>query len=275
MSRAGVYSARVDGAEASSDYRGSAARQEQRAVTRSPRLACSGTTYRNGAAQTSVRDDSEERCALGRSRSEPSRQAETSVTCAQDRADERPHVRSSEGIASELRRRRSPRMAGMATTEDPRARCDATDEWREELYDAKPERQGELFSTISGLENEPLVHARHASRSTTTATSAIPGVYPVHARRLSVDVPRASSGRCGSSPASARRRRRTSASATCSSTARPGLSTAFDMPTLMGYDSDHAALARRGRPRGRGDRLARRHGDALRAGSRSARSRRR
>ena len=36
------------------------------------------------------------------------------------------------------------------------------------------------------------------------------------------------------------------------------------MPTLMGYDSDHAALARRGRARGRRDRLARRHGDALR-----------
>ena len=43
-----------------------------------------------------------------------------------------------------------------------------------------------------------------------------------------------------------------------------GLSIAFDMPTLMGYDSDHAALARRGRPRGRRDRLARRHGDAVR-----------
>ena len=43
-----------------------------------------------------------------------------------------------------------------------------------------------------------------------------------------------------------------------------GLSTAFDMPTLMGYDSDHAALARRGRARGRRGRLARRHGDALR-----------
>ena len=32
--------------------------------------------------------------------------------------------------------------------------------------------------------------------------------------------------------------RRTSAFATCSRRARPGLSTAFDMPTLMGYDSD-------------------------------------
>ena len=43
-----------------------------------------------------------------------------------------------------------------------------------------------------------------------------------------------------------------------------GLSTAFDMPSLMGHDSDHAALARRGRPRGRGGRHARRHGDAVR-----------
>ena len=43
-----------------------------------------------------------------------------------------------------------------------------------------------------------------------------------------------------------------------------GLSTAFDMPTLMGYDSDHARVARRGRARGRRGRLARGHGDALR-----------
>ena len=45
----------------------------------------------------------------------------------------------------------------MATTEDPRARSDdPTGEWKRELYDANPERKGELFSTISGLENEPL-----------------------------------------------------------------------------------------------------------------------
>ena len=43
-----------------------------------------------------------------------------------------------------------------------------------------------------------------------------------------------------------------------------GLSTAFDMPTLMGYDSDHARSLGRGRPGGRRRRLARRHGDALR-----------
>jgi methylmalonyl-CoA mutase N-terminal domain/subunit len=32
----------------------------------------------------------------------------------------------------------------------------ATERWRSELYEAKPERQGELFSTMSGVENEPL-----------------------------------------------------------------------------------------------------------------------
>src|SRR5436853_4377364 len=43
---------------------------------------------------------------------------------------------------------------GVATTE-PRKRT-AVDAWREELYDAVPERQGEAFTTISGIENEPL-----------------------------------------------------------------------------------------------------------------------
>ena len=50
----------------------------------------------------------------------------------------------------------------------------------------------------------------------------------------------ASRGRCACSPASARPRTRTSASSSCSSSGQTGLSTAFDMPTLMGYDPDHA-----------------------------------
>jgi methylmalonyl-CoA mutase N-terminal domain/subunit len=44
----------------------------------------------------------------------------------------------------------------MATTEDRSEVGGGTEEWREKLYEAAPERQGELFSTISGLENEPL-----------------------------------------------------------------------------------------------------------------------
>jgi len=43
----------------------------------------------------------------------------------------------------------------MATTEDKRA-LGGDDQWKRELYEAAPEREGELFSTISGLENEPL-----------------------------------------------------------------------------------------------------------------------
>ena len=42
----------------------------------------------------------------------------------------------------------------MATTE-PR-KSSPTGAWREQLYEATPERPGELFSTISGIETEPL-----------------------------------------------------------------------------------------------------------------------
>ena len=42
----------------------------------------------------------------------------------------------------------------MATTEDGR-RLDGTEEWRRELYEAKPERDA-LFTTMSGLPVEPL-----------------------------------------------------------------------------------------------------------------------
>ena len=54
-----------------------------------------------------------------------------------------------------------------------------------------------------------------------------------------------------------------------------GLSTAFDMPTLMGYDSDHArSLGEVGREGVAVDSLAG-HGDAVLRGSRWARCRRR
>ena len=43
-----------------------------------------------------------------------------------------------------------------------------------------------------------------------------------------------------------------------------GLSVAFDLPTQTGYDSDHPLARGRGRQGRRADRLARRHGDAVR-----------
>jgi methylmalonyl-CoA mutase N-terminal domain/subunit len=128
-------------------------------------------------------------------------------------------------------------MSLVATTEDPRLSGDV-DAWREELYERTPERQGELFSTISGLENEPLY---------TPETAAVdydrdlgyPGVYPFTR---------------GVYPSMYRGRlwtmRQFAGFGTAEETnerfryllehGQTGLSTAFDMPTLMGYDSDHA-----------------------------------
>src|SRR5580765_3172087 len=125
----------------------------------------------------------------------------------------------------------------MATTEDPREQA-ATDEWRERLYEAVPERQGELFSTMSGIENEPL-----ATPDTVDVDAerdlGFPGVYPFTR---------------GVYPSMYRGRlwtmRQFAGFGTAEETnerfhylldhGQTGLSTAFDMPTLMGYDSDHA-----------------------------------
>ena len=65
----------------------------------------------------------------------------------------------------------------MATTEDPRARADGTAEWKRELYDAKPEREGELFTTISGLDNEPLYTPDNVEVAYERELG-YPGVYP-------------------------------------------------------------------------------------------------
>ena len=72
----------------------------------------------------------------------------------------------------------------MATTEDTEGKgtaekgtLDATRAWREELYDAKPERQGELHSTMSGIENEPLYTPDNVTVDY-DAELGFPGVFP-------------------------------------------------------------------------------------------------
>jgi methylmalonyl-CoA mutase, N-terminal domain len=118
----------------------------------------------------------------------------------------------------------------VATTEGT-----GTDRWREELYDRKPERQGELFSTISGIENDPL----YTPDNVEIGELGFPGVYPFTR---------------GVYPSMYRGRlwtmRQFAGFGTAEETnerfryllehGQTGLSTAFDMPTLMGYDSDHA-----------------------------------
>src|SRR3954454_7490782 len=153
-----------------------------------------------------------------------------------------PRVRASSIARRQLdRHRRAGALEGrircMATTEDRREVGGGNEKWRKELYERAPEREGELFSTISGLENEPLY---------TPETAAVdyerdlgyPGVYPFTR---------------GVYPSMYRGRlwtmRQFAGFGTAQETnerfryllehGQTGLSTAFDMPTLMGYDSDH------------------------------------
>jgi methylmalonyl-CoA mutase N-terminal domain/subunit len=127
----------------------------------------------------------------------------------------------------------------VTTTEDPPTGSGTgTDRWRRELYDAKPERRGELFSTISGVENEPLYTEENVELDP-ERDLGLPGVFPFTR---------------GVYPSMYRGRlwtmRQFAGFGTAEETnerfryllehGQTGLSTAFDMPTLMGYDSDHA-----------------------------------
>jgi methylmalonyl-CoA mutase N-terminal domain/subunit len=121
----------------------------------------------------------------------------------------------------------------MATTEDRRS-VEGLDAWKE-LYEATAEREGELFSTISGVENEPLYTAENAD----VGELGYPGVYPFtrgvypSMYRGRLWTMRQFAGFGTAEDTNARFRYLLDHGQT-------GLSTAFDMPTLMGFDSDHA-----------------------------------
>src|SRR5437016_1649122 len=123
----------------------------------------------------------------------------------------------------------------MATT-DRGERTGGAGEWRRR-YEATPEREGELFSTISGVENEPLYSPENVELDY-ESDLGWPGAYPFTR---------------GVYPSMYRGRlwtmRQFAGFGTAEETnkrfrylldhGQTGLSTAFDMPTLMGYDSDH------------------------------------
>jgi methylmalonyl-CoA mutase N-terminal domain/subunit len=123
----------------------------------------------------------------------------------------------------------------MATTEDRRD-TDATEEWRRGLYEQKPERDA-LFTTISGLENEPLYTPDNVEIDY-DRDLGYPGLYPytrgvypsMYRGRLWSMRQLAGFGTAEETNARFRYMREHG---------QTGLSTAFDMPTLMGYDSDH------------------------------------
>jgi methylmalonyl-CoA mutase N-terminal domain/subunit len=108
--------------------------------------------------------------------------------------------------------------------------------WRER-YDRTPERQGELFSTISGVENEPLYSPDNVEfdyERDLGYPGAFPftrGVYPsMYRGRLWTMRQFAGFGTAEETNERFRY---------LLEHGQTGLSTAFDMPTLMGYDSDH------------------------------------
>src|SRR5690349_7891145 len=123
----------------------------------------------------------------------------------------------------------------MATT-DRKEQTGGAGEWRRR-YEATPEREGELFSTISGVENEPLYSPDNVELDY-ERDLGWPGAYPFTR---------------GVYPSMYRGRlwtmRQFAGFGTAEETnvrfrylldhGQTGLSTAFDMPTLMGYDSDH------------------------------------
>jgi methylmalonyl-CoA mutase N-terminal domain/subunit len=124
----------------------------------------------------------------------------------------------------------------VATTEEPRS-TNATEAWREEVYARAPERRGELFTTISGVENAPLQTPETVDVDY-GRDLGFPGEFPFTR---------------GVYPSMYRGRlwtmRQFAGFGTAEETnerfhyllehGQTGLSTAFDMPTLMGYDSDH------------------------------------
>jgi methylmalonyl-CoA mutase, N-terminal domain len=123
----------------------------------------------------------------------------------------------------------------VAATDSPKT---GTSNWKKSLYERVPERSGELFSTMSGVENDPLYTPAEAGVDY-ERDLGYPGEFPFTR---------------GVYPSMYRGRlwtmRQFAGFGTAAETnerfrylldhGQTGLSTAFDMPTLMGYDSDHA-----------------------------------
>jgi methylmalonyl-CoA mutase N-terminal domain/subunit len=128
-------------------------------------------------------------------------------------------------------------MRAMARIED-REGSSSIQTWRERTFERAPEREGELFSTIGGIEPEPLYTPENVDLDY-RRDLGYPGEYP-YTRGVYPSMYR---GRLWTM-------RQFAGFGTAEETnarfryllehGQTGLSTAFDMPTLMGYDSDHA-----------------------------------
>src|SRR5438094_2734463 len=142
--------------------------------------------------------------------------------------------RVSRARSGESTARLDPRMAPMAVEPESMRRAH---EWLKEVYARQPERDA-LFTTISGEQVKPLYTPEDLAETDTERDIGYPGEYPFTR---------------GVYPSMYRGRlwtmRQFAGFGTAEETnerfryllehGQTGLSTAFDMPTLMGYDSDH------------------------------------
>jgi methylmalonyl-CoA mutase N-terminal domain/subunit len=146
---------------------------------------------------------------------------------------------NSEGSAISSIRKTAPppalQFGAMARTESETS--GSVGDWRERAYDLAPERTDELFSTISGVETEPLYTPDNTDLDY-ARDLGYPGEYPFtrgvypSMYRGRLWTMRQFAGFGTAEETNARFRYLLDHGQT-------GLSTAFDMPTLMGYDSDH------------------------------------
>ena len=172
--------------------------------------------------------------------------SQTAATAATTVARRAPRVFTSPSIGvtptrgdpSKGRSRKAPPDGGsirrMARVEE--RRTTGLDAWRSR-YESAPLREGELFTSISGAEVEPLADAGDGRRSTTSATSGTrarsrspAGVYPsMYRGRLWTMRQFAGFGTAQETNERFRY---------LLDHGQTGLSCAFDMPALMGVDSD-------------------------------------
>ena len=109
------------------------------------------------------------------------------------------------------------------------------------MGDASTDRRAEGERSHATLSGEPLPRSSRPPgprRLGPGGAARRARALPVHARRLPLDVPGTPLDDAAVRRVRHARPRRTRGTGSCSSRARAGLSVAFDMPTLMGLDSD-------------------------------------
>ena len=118
--------------------------------------------------------------------------------------------------------------------------------WEEGPLAKSLEKSGERreeFETLSGLPTDRIYTPEHVAGTRLPPRPRLPGRVPVHARHPADHVPRASTGRSASTPGFGTPEATNERFKFLLGQGQPGLSTAFDLPTQMGLDSDDERAA--------------------------------